>query len=433
MEQYFLTNVLTLTRTDDPHVGRRYCIFVGQRVFHGSERLARLLECLSRESSIDGITARLSEGGDIFTVEQVRTVIKTQLIPAGLVSTEKHAESTARGLSPYLFFTRRLVGPAAVTRACSPFTFLFAPRVLALALLACGGLLGGWMVATLSHSGSLRAAVADFDMTLGDSLLLYTLLFSAFAFHELGHAAASRYSGADPAEIGIGLYLLFPVLFCNVTEAWRLPRASRVRVNLGGAYFQLLLTALAAPVQLVTHSTPIAVFIGASATSMLVTLNPFFRFDGYWVYSDLFRLPNLRDQARTWGADVLARVTRAVAGRRGPAAPPSVDAPMALRVYAVASTLFFTGFGLFAASTTWRLVVSLPALLGGIRAKFEHTPPLEAIVDVYGNAALVVAYLVGALLSAMVALSTLGRGARVVRLALSASRQPTSGSQGASA
>ncbi|MFY0582911.1 hypothetical protein ACN28S_59250 [Cystobacter fuscus] len=368
MERYYLTDELSLSRTDDPQIGRRYCIFIGRRAFHGSERLARLLECLARESSLDAIVERLNEGGVTFSVEQVRSVIETQLLPAGLVSTSKQAVPPASGRSSYLFFARRLVGPAMVARACSPFTFLFAPRVLAVALLACGGLLGWWMLATLAHVGDLRTAVAALDMTLGDALLFYAMLFGALAFHELGHAAASRYSGADPAEIGIGLYLVFPVLFCNVTEAWRLPRASRMRVNLGGVYFQLIVTALAVPVQLATHSAVIAAFIGASMTALCVTLNPFFRFDGYWVYSDLFRLPNLRDQSRAWGAHVLTRVAHWLTGRRDMVPPPFAGAPMALRFYALASTLFFTLFALFAARTAWRLVASLPALVGVVEA-----------------------------------------------------------------
>ncbi|QRN98229.1 hypothetical protein JRI60_03930 [Archangium violaceum] len=434
MERYYLTDELSLSQTDDPQVDRRYCIFIGRRAFHGSERLARLLECLARESSLDAVVERMNEGGTRVSVEQIRSVIQTQLLPAGLVSTDKQAGPAASGRSPYLFFARRLADPAMVTRACSPFTFLFAPRMLAVTLLACGGLLGGWMLATLTQVGGWSATGAALDMTLGDALLFYALLFGAFAFHELGHAAASRYSGADPAEIGIGLYLVFPVLFCNVTESWRLPRASRMRVNLGGVYFQLIVTALAVPVQLATHSAVIAAFIGASVTTLCVTLNPFFRFDGYWVYSDLFRLPNLRDQARAWSAHVLTRVARVLTGRRDVVPSPLAGAPMALRVYALASTLFFTLFALLAARTTWLLVTSLPTLLGAVEARFASTRPLEALVAVSGSAAMVLAYLVGALFSALMVLSTLGRGVGLVRLALATPpRRSATNAQGGAA
>jgi putative peptide zinc metalloprotease protein len=432
LERYYLTDALSLSRTDDPQVGRRYCIFIGRRVFHGSERLARLLECLAQESSLDAIVERLNQGDLTYSVEQVRSVIETQLIPAGLVSTDKQARPSASSHLPYVFFARSLAGPATVARACSPFTFLFAPRVLAVVLLACGGLLSWWMLAALEQVGGWRSAVSALEMTAGDFLLFYAMLFGAFAFHELGHAAASRYSGADPAEIGIGLYLVFPVLFCNVTEAWRLPRGSRMRVNLGGVYFQLIVTALAVPVQLATHSAVVAAFIGASLTALCVTLNPFFRFDGYWVYSDLFRLPNLRDQARAWGAHVLTRVAHTVTGRRDMAAPAGAGASMALRLYALASTVFFTVFTLFAARTAGRLVVSLPALLGAVRTQLEGTPTLEVLVRVSGSATMVLVYMVGALLSALVVLSTMGRGVRLVRVALATPRPSASNTQGVS-
>ncbi|KFE71161.1 hypothetical protein [Hyalangium minutum] len=434
MDRYYLTDALSLSKTDDPQSGRRYCIFVGRRAFHGSERLARLLECLERESSLDAIVARLNEGDVKFTAEQVRSVIETQLIPAGLVSTDKKAAPAASNHSPYVFFARQLAGPETVARACSPFTFLFAPRALITTLLACAVLLGGWLLATPYQLSSVRVAVTTFNMTLGDALLFYVLLFSALAFHELGHAAASRYSGAEPAEIGIGLYLVFPVLFCNVTEAWRLPRAGRMRVNLGGVYFQLIVTALAAPVQLATQSAAIAAFMGASLTTLFVTLNPFFRFDGYWVYSDLFRLPNLRDQARAWGANVLTRAASLVMGRRDKGPPPLAGSRVALAVYALASTVFFATFAVFAARTTWVLVTSLPQLLGAVLARFASTEPLEALVAVSGSVVMVLAYLAGMLFSAMVVLSTLGRGVRLVRQALIAPpARAASNSQGMSA
>jgi hypothetical protein len=57
------------------------------------------------------------------------------------------------------------------------------------------------------------------------------------AFHECGDAAGCRYSGARPGVIGVGIYLVWPSFFTNVTDAYRLSRAGRLRTDLGGVYF----------------------------------------------------------------------------------------------------------------------------------------------------------------------------------------------------
>ena len=43
----------------------------------------------------------------------------------------------------------------------------------------------------------------------------------------------------SPKEIGVGLYYVMPVMFVDFTEAWRLPRNARTKINLGGITMQL--------------------------------------------------------------------------------------------------------------------------------------------------------------------------------------------------
>src|SRR5690606_39280851 len=50
---------------------------------------------------------------------------------------------------------------------------------------------------------------------------------------------------------------------------------------------------------LVTGDDLFKVVVLANVISMLHSLNPFLRFDGYWVYSDAFGIVNLRREA--WG------------------------------------------------------------------------------------------------------------------------------------
>ena len=59
----------------------------------------------------------------------------------------------------------------------------------------------------------------------------------ATVFHEIGHASACRYGGAKPGVLGAGIYVVWPVFYCDVTDAYRLGKAGRLRTDLGGVYF----------------------------------------------------------------------------------------------------------------------------------------------------------------------------------------------------
>ncbi|QOS99542.1 hypothetical protein JNUCC42_01785 [Brevibacterium sp. JNUCC-42] len=69
----------------------------------------------------------------------------------------------------------------------------------------------------------------------------------AFAFfivslflHELGHVVAAFRYGIVPRDVGVGLYMLMPTFFVDLSEVWQIPRYHRVVVNLAGIYFQLI-------------------------------------------------------------------------------------------------------------------------------------------------------------------------------------------------
>ena len=102
---------------------------------------------------------------------------------------------------------------------------------------------------------SLRQALYDPLFIL---FMLGLVVLSA-AFHEIGHAAACRYGGATPGAMGVGLYIVWPAFYTDVTDAYRLgrrrPAAHRPRRRLlqrdlrarqRGAYFAHRLRAAAA-------------------------------------------------------------------------------------------------------------------------------------------------------------------------------------------
>ena len=112
-------------------------------------------------------------------------------------------------------------------------------------------------------------------------------------FHECGHATGCRYGGARPGVVGVGIYLVWPSFFTNVTDSYRLSRAGRLRTDLGGLYFNLIFILALAAIYSATSAGILLVVIAVTHLEMLEQLMPFVRFDGYFVLSDLTGVPDL--------------------------------------------------------------------------------------------------------------------------------------------
>jgi len=129
-------------------------------------------------------------------------------------------------------------------------------------------------------------------------LFLLVMLFSFFV-HEFGHATACRNFDCNHGGIGVGLYLIFPVFFADVTSAWRLSKYQRAVIDLGGLYFQAILLIFIDLIALHLNSALCAKLSTVITFTMLYTLNPFLKFDGYWLLSDLSGETNLHRKMRT--------------------------------------------------------------------------------------------------------------------------------------
>lgn len=136
------------------------------------------------------------------------------------------------------------------------------------------------------------------NFTWLNMMIYYVIFFFIIFLHEIGHATASYSFGAKPKEIGFGLYFIFPVMYTNTTNAWKLDKMKRIIVNLGGIYIQLIVNLILivlyyfSPFQNFTLSLLIM-----NTASIITSFNPFFRYDGYWIFSDYFQIQNLREKS----------------------------------------------------------------------------------------------------------------------------------------
>ena len=210
----------------------------------------------------------------------------------------------------------------------------------------------------------------------------YILFLTSMLAHELGHASACQRYGAQPSEIGFGFYLFYPAFYSNVSSAWELKRWQRMVVDLGGAYFQLIVAAGFAAAYLITGWEPLCLAIVLIIGACVFSLNPILKFDGYWLVADALGVTNLGQQPR--------RLFRHVADRlRGRPTVPLPWSPAVTAILALYTTISF-GFWL------WFLSIMLPVfghralqypdlLVAAIRPLFDREPDMRLLRELLAS------------------------------------------------
>jgi len=119
------------------------------------------------------------------------------------------------------------------------------------------------------------------------------LMVSSMLFHEVGHATGARYGGARPGVIGMGLYVVWPAFYTDVTDAYRLNRAGRLRTDLGGVYFNLVFLVALLGLYEWTGAPVLVMAAILTHLEILQQLLPIVRLDGYFIMGDLVGVPDL--------------------------------------------------------------------------------------------------------------------------------------------
>jgi putative peptide zinc metalloprotease protein len=256
------------------------------------ELLYRVVELADGARTLEEIARELTASTQWeVTADDVTLILRSRLVPLGLIAGEDPAQpaSSGRPASPLLANARlRIVGPGAIDRIARVLQHLYR-RPAVLAALACVVISQVWLFSRGDPSSAIHRVIAT-PLSLP---LIAGLLVLAGVFHELGHAAALRYGGGRARGMGAGLYLFIPVFYTDVTEAYRLGRAARVRTDVGGLYFHLIAAAAFIAAGAATGNEFLLVAAFLIDLDVARQLIPFIRLDGYWMLADLTGIPDL--------------------------------------------------------------------------------------------------------------------------------------------
>ncbi|MBD8868837.1 nucleotide-binding protein [Nocardioides donggukensis] len=259
-----------------------------------SELLHLVLSCIDPSRDADAVAAAVTAAyGRTLTVEGLEHLVSQKLQPLGLVTDAPEGDDDGQltpKANPLLALTiKGTLLPPSVTRPLARgLQVLYWPPAVLLSVVAMIGL-----NVLVVQAADFWLAVTQLFTTPTLALAMYGLLTLSAVIHELGHAAACRYGGAQPGAIGVGLYIIFPAFYTDVTDSYRLGRGGRIRTDLGGLYFNVFCVLALGLAYLGTgHGVFLLTWV-ILQVQMLQQLIPVVRFDGYYVLSDLAGVPDL--------------------------------------------------------------------------------------------------------------------------------------------
>jgi putative peptide zinc metalloprotease protein len=355
-------------------------------------QLTKVLDLLLRQ--IDGqgdvqtVADRLgAKLGQTVAADDVEYLLEHKLVPAGIVllGAAPAAPPPRANLMLAVRLNRTLIPAKQVQYIARALSWLHDPPVVALVLLTCLAF-DAWLF-TLHGAAKPLMAVIDKPVLL---LAVLGLTLLSLLFHEFGHASACRYSGARPGRIGCGIYLIWPSLYTDVTDVYRVGRTGRLRTDLGGVYFNVVFILGLAGCYAGTGQPLFLAAALAVHFEILDQLLPVVRLDGYFILTDLAGVPDLFGRIRPTLASVLPGRRRG-GGRVGDlrrGARITVTAWVLLMVPLIGAELAWVGFNLPRLLHT--TVTSVAANYGATRAAVVHGQWAEATLEGIGVVLLVV-------------------------------------------
>jgi putative peptide zinc metalloprotease protein len=231
------------------------------------------------------------------SAENIDYLVTNKLEPIGLTATATSGESTPKLQSPsdiLVLKARRTILPARLVQTISHwFSGLFHSLVVALALVGLIGL-DVYIALALAPQSALLDAFSSSSAIIG----AMGISIVSMLFHEIGHAAACSRGGATSGKIGFGLFIVWPAFFTDVTDSYRLNRKGRLRVDLGGIYFNAIFALVTAVVFTQTESPMLLLALVLIHTEMAQQLLPTLRLDGHLLLADIIGVPDLFE--RIW-------------------------------------------------------------------------------------------------------------------------------------
>ncbi|MFK0156905.1 hypothetical protein ACIQVL_34420 [Streptomyces sp. NPDC090499] len=260
-------------------------------------QLSRLLYLVA--SSVDGvrdaeaIAHRVSARfGREVSGENIRYLVEKKLEPLGVTVPEGQEDDEVDAPRSDLLLAlkghRVVFNEKRTTKIARSLAWLHRPAVVAL-VLGSAVAMDVWL---FGYFGAIEPVLEVLDQPVL-ILVVFVLTVASLVFHEFGHASACRYGGARPGCIGCGLFLIWPSMYTDVTDVYRIGRGGRLRTDLGGVYFNVVFMLAMAGAYFATGAQFFLATVYLGHFEIMEQLMPAVRLDGYYILGDLAGVPDL--------------------------------------------------------------------------------------------------------------------------------------------
>jgi putative peptide zinc metalloprotease protein len=222
----------------------------------------------------------------------------------------------------------------------------------------------------------------NFGMVPGQSYWFrFFLIYAGVAFggllHEVGHLTACARNKAEHGGIGLGLYLIFPAFYADVTNAWRLSKRGRIMVDLGGLYFQALFLSIVGIQALRGHNMALYQTNFLTLLIMVLTLNPALKFDGYWLLVDASGIHNLYPR--------MSAMLKGIFRKREASAAPALsdETKIFVGLYLVLVLMFSGLLMVLITVSTYRTALGYPAKVAAAAHGFSQAVAVRSPTDAF--------------------------------------------------
>ncbi|MGD9158442.1 MAG: HlyD family efflux transporter periplasmic adaptor subunit [Desulfobacteraceae bacterium] len=199
----------------------------------------------------------------------------------------------------YLFFRIPLLNPDRFLERTYPFIKGVFSRLFILIFL----IISGVDIYLISRQWDVFLSTFSRFFSFNGFLIYAFAITFCKIIHELGHAYTAKRFGCRVPTIGIAFLVLWPVLYTDTTEAWKLSSfKKRLAIGSAGIITETGLAVLALLLWNILpdgtlRSTAFVVSTSAWLITIAINLNPFMKYDGYYILSDLLHEPNLQSWA----------------------------------------------------------------------------------------------------------------------------------------
>ena len=266
-------------------------------------QLSRLLhlvaDAIDGRSDTGAVARRVSDRyGREVSEQNIAYLVEQKLTPLGVTVPydqvgDEAVEAPRSDLLLALKGHRVLFDPRRVERIGRALSWLHRPLVVLLVLAGMTAL-DVWL---FGYHGAMTPVLEVLDQPVL-LLAVFALTVASLVFHEFGHASACRYGGASPGCIGCGLFLIWPSMYTDVTDVYRIGRGGRIRTDLGGVYFNVVFMLGMAGCYFLTGQQFFLSAVYLGHFEVLEQLMPAVRLDGYYILGDLAGVPDLFGKIR---------------------------------------------------------------------------------------------------------------------------------------